>query len=166
MMQRSILVVGLLAGLTVPLAVRAQSQPPPDSAQLVAILAVATQANKPAAFVLQHRAALELTPTQVAALEALVQAQRDSAAARQARYTGRMKANPPSAALLATGNWTGEIDESALRDGLCRQSANTVDVLLGIARDRRATAALLTAAQAAQLPGLYTGDVVTAIRRP
>lgn len=107
MMQRSILVVGLLAGLTVPLAVRAQSQPPPDSAQLVAILAVATQANKPAAFVLQHRAALELTPTQVAALEALVQAQRDSAAARQARYTGRMKANPPSAACSPPG--TGQV---------------------------------------------------------
>lgn len=166
MMQRSILVVGLFAGLTAPLAVRAQSQLPPDSVQLAAVLAVAMQSNKPAAFVLRHRAALELTPTQVAALEALVQAQRDSAAARQERYASRTKANPPSALAVAMGGWTGEIDESALRDGLCRQSANTVDLMLGIARDRRTTAALLTAVQVAQLDGLQTLDFMTAIKRP
>jgi hypothetical protein len=165
-MRISILVAGLVAGLTVPLAVRAQTQFSPDSTQQAAMMAVSMQANKPAAFVLQHRAELELTPAQVAALEALALAQRDSTVARQARYTSRVQANPPSAVFVAMGSWTGEIDESALRDGLCQQSANTVDVILGLARDRRATAALLTAAQAAQLPGLQRGDLMTVFKRP
>lgn len=165
-MRKSILVVGLFAGLAAPLSVAAQSQLPPDSAQLAAFSAAAAQANKPAAFVLQHRTELELTPPQVAALEALAQAQRDSAVARQARYVNLMLGTPPSAAMVAAGSWTGEIDESALRDALCQQSANTVDFVLGLARDRRATAALLTAIQAARLSDLQLSDLFTAIKRP
>ena len=165
-MRKSLLAVFLIAGLTAPLAGGAQSQLALDSAQQAASMAVAMQVNKPAAFVLQHRAELGLTPVQVAALEALAQAQRDSTLARQTRYASRMQANPPSAVMVAMGSWTGEIEESALRDGLCQQSANTVDVILGLARDRRATAALLTAEQVAQLPGLHMGDLMTAIKRP
>ncbi|MDP1861936.1 MAG: Spy/CpxP family protein refolding chaperone [Gemmatimonadaceae bacterium] len=165
-MRKAMLVVGLVAGLAVPLVVRAQSQFVLDSAQQAASMEVARKSSKPAAFVLQHRAELELTPVQVAALEALAQAQRDSATVRQARLVSQMQANPPSAVMVAVGGWTGEIDESALRDVLCQQSANSMDVVLGLARDRRATAALLTAAQVAQLPGLQIGDYMTAIKRP
>lgn len=164
-MRKSMFVASLLAGLTMPLPVRAQERAPLDSAQQAAMRAAAMQINKPAEFVLLLRADLGLTTAQVAALEPLVLAQRDSAAARQARVVSRTLANYSSGALLVAGSWTGEIDESALRDAMCQQGIGSLDVMLGLARDRRAVAALLTAEQVEQLP-LLQAFYLTNARRP
>jgi hypothetical protein len=150
----------------IPITARAQARPQLDSGQMAALMASAAQMNKPAAFVLLHRADLALTAEQVSSLEALVVAQRDSTVARQSRLVSLTQSNPPSSAMVAAGSWSGELDERALREALCQSSANQAELLLGLARDRRATAAVLTPAQVAQLPALQANDMMKAIKRP
>ena len=77
-----------------------------------------------------------------------------------------MQAAPPSSGMLAAAGWSGEVDEAALRTALCQQSTNQVELLLGLAWDRRAVAAVLTNAQVTRLPELQMGDVMRAIKRP
>ena len=164
MMRRPWVLLATFFSGAMPCAARAQV-PALDSTQRAAMLATATQMNKPAEFVLQHRTELALTAPQVSTLETLVAALRDSATVRQARGVHRLQANPPGAAMMATMAWSGPVDESALREELCRQSANQVDMLLGLAQDRRAVAAVLTPAQVAQLPQLQTSDLLSAVKR-
>ena len=159
-------VVALFLGVTIPLTVRGQVSAPFDSVQRAAMMASAMQMKKPAEFVLQHRVELALSAAQVSRLEALAVAQGDSMVARQARLVGQMQANPPSSAMLAAAGWAGEVDERALRDALCQWSANQAETMLGLARDRRAAAAVLTPAQTARLPQLQTDDLLKAIKRP
>jgi hypothetical protein len=160
------IVLALCMGLSLPTHVRAQGRTPLDSTQTAALMATSLQASKAAAFVLQHATELELNPTQVSAIEALAVAQRDSATERGARLVTRMKAYPPSAAMIAVSSWTGDIDEAELRDALRQQSENQLDLMLGLAWDRRAVAALLSPAQVAQLPRLQAADMMKAIKRP
>ena len=157
-------VVALFVGVGLPLTVRAQVLPL-DSVQRAAMMATVMQQTKPADFVLHHRTELALSGAQVAVLEALAVAQRDSAGVRQARLIGRMQANPPSAVVLAAAGWSGAIDERTLRDALCQQAANQVETMLEMAGDRRAAAAVLTPAQVARLPQLQAGDLLAAIKR-
>ena len=149
-----------------PVTAQAQAIPLPDSAQMAAMMANAMQMNKPAAFVLQHRIDLALSAEQVSSLEALVVAQRDSMVARQTRIANSTRATPPSSAMLAVGSWKGEIDERGLRDATCQSSANQAELLIGLAGDRRATAAVLTPEQVARLPRLEANDMMKAMRRP
>lgn len=144
----------------------AQASFSPDSAQYAAMLAQAMSMNQPAAFILRHRDDLRLTTSQVAALQSLALAERDSARVRQARLASRMQATPPSAAMVAMGSWTGALDEAAIRDALCQQSILQSDFVLGLARDRRAAAALLTTDQSAKLMSLQMNDMVGSMKRP
>ena len=159
-------VLALLAVSTLSTSGGAQGLAPLDSAQRAAMMATALEAGKPAAFVLQHASELALSPTQVAALKALAVVQRDSTSAREARLVTRMQSTIPSPAMIALGSWTGDIDEPLLRDALCQQSTNQLDLMLGLAWDRRAVAALLTPAQVSQLPQLQISDMMKAVGRP
>ena len=136
-----------------------------DPMQRAAMQEVAGQINRPAEFVLQHRDDLALTGAQVAAVQALVLAQRDSAQARQRRTVNKMRANATGTVMSAIVQWTGPVDEASVRETLCQQSASQVDVMLGLALDRRAVAAVLTTDQVGQLMRLQTGDLLKAIRK-
>jgi hypothetical protein len=159
-------VVALFLVVTIPQTVRAQVSAPFDSVQRAAMMASAMQTNKPADFVLQHRTELALSAAQVSRLEALAVAQADSVVARQARLVGQMQANPPSSAMITAAGWVGDVDERTLRDALCQWSANQAETMIGLARDRRAAAAVLTPAQTARLPQLQADDLLKAIKRP
>jgi hypothetical protein len=158
--------VAVLLGVAIPATAHGQGIGSLDSSQVAAMMANAMQMNKPASFILLHRAELALSEAQVSRLEALVIAQRDSMVARQARMAERMRTNPPSAAMLAAGTWTGDVDERGVRESMCQSSVGQADMMLGIMRDRRAAAAVLTPVQAARLPQLEASDMLKALRRP
>ena len=82
----------MLMGVAMPSPLLAQATQP-DPQQIADMQARAAQQMKPAEFVLQYRTDLGLTAPQVAALELLAVAQRDSARARQAR--ARDRGGPP-----------------------------------------------------------------------
>lgn len=147
-----------------PTSLHAQ-MPQIDAQQRAAVMAAASQQAKPAEFVLQHRTDLSLTERQVASLEVLAEAQRDSARVRQARTVERMRTNPENPALAAAVSWSGPVDEAAVREALCRQSSTQVEFMMGMAWDRRAVAGVLTPDQVSQLPRLQIGDMIKA-RRP
>lgn len=156
----------LLIAAVMPTTIRAQARAEPDSAQMVAMTATAMQMTKPAEFILKHRTDLALTAQQVSRLEALVVAQRDSNVVRLGRRTGQLLAKGPSAQADLTTSWTGDIDERALREELCRQSANQIDARLALGRDRRAAAAVLTPGQVGRLPHLESDAMMKAFKRP
>ncbi len=164
-MQNLRVLFTVLIGVTVPFPMLAQA-PQLDPQRRAALQESAMQQNKPAEFVLQHRTDLSLTEQQVATLEVLAEAQRDSARVRQTRMTERMRTNPPRSAIVAAAGWSGSVDEAELREALCEQSAAQMDLLLGVAQDRRAVASVLTAVQVEQLPRLQTGDMMKALGRP
>lgn len=163
-MRISLLLFTLLVGGAVPTPLLCQVEVDPQ--QRAAMQAQAEQQTKPAEFVLQHRADLDLTAPQIAALETLVVAQRDSARARQARMADRMRTRSTNPALAAAVGWTGPVDEAAVRDALCQQSAFQVEVMLGLAADRRSVASVLTPVQVAQLPRIQMDDLMKAVKRP
>lgn len=165
-MQMHTSALALLLGVTIPLTARAQAIAPIDSSQVAAMMAKAMQLSKPASFVLQHRAELALSAVQVATLDGLAIAQADSMVVRQARIVAQMQGNPPSSAMLAAASWAGDVDERALRDALCQSSTNQADLMIGLARDRRAIAAVLTSAQIALLPQLQSNEMLKAFKRP
>jgi hypothetical protein len=158
--------MALLLGVTLPQTARAQVAAPFDSAQLAALMASAMQVIKPARFVLQHRTELALSAAQVSALEVLAVAQGDSMVARQTRLANRMRAKPPSSAVLAAASWVGDVDDSALRAALCELSTDQAEMMLGLALDRRAAAAVLTPGQTVLLPQLLADDLLKAVKRP
>jgi TonB family protein len=51
-------------------------------------------------------------------------------------------------------SWTGPVNEQAIRDAACDQSLRQAEVMINMAHDRRAVAAVLTPAQVAALPRL------------
>jgi hypothetical protein len=136
-----------------------------DSQQRAAMQAQAEQQIRPAEFVLQHRTDLALTAPQVATLEALAVVQRDSARARQTRAVDRMRTSSTNPALAAAVSWSGPLDEAAVREALCQQSAFQVEIMLGLASDRRAVASVLTPVQVAQLPRIQTDDLMKVLKR-
>jgi hypothetical protein len=140
----------------------------PDSSQIMSMMANSMRLLKPAQFVLDHRTDLTLTPEQISLLEFLVVAQRDSAVARQARMMEAFRAssqrNPSSAA--AAMAWTGMIDEQAIRERACEQSANQAETMINVARDRHAVGAILTPAQVAKMPSVEAGDLMKAMQKP
>jgi hypothetical protein len=154
----------VLVSIALPSMLNAQVAPL-DSQQRAAVQATAQMMTKPAEFVLQHRTELELSAIQVARLEQLASAQRDSIPARSDRMMMQARSVAGSSAMAAVAGWTGPVDEQALREALCRQSAVQLESLLGIARDRRAVADLLTASQLAQLPRLQADEMIKAVKR-
>lgn len=165
LMRQTIFVLLFALGLSAPNALDAQAAAPMDSAQLAAMRETAMRQSQPVDFVLQHQADLALTSVQVSALTALRASLRDSAAVRQARLVTQMRNSPPSPAMIAAAGWSGAIDEAALRTALCQQAGGQAEVMLALAHDRRLVAALLTPAQAAQLPTLQTADMMNAMKR-
>lgn len=140
----------------------------PDSAQIMAMMANSMRLMKPAQFVLDHKTDLSLTPEQVSFLEFLVIAQRDSASARQTRQMTQMREGAkrsPSSTVTAMA-WTGTVDEQAIKDGACQQSAMQAEIMINMARDRHAVGAILTPSQIAQMPMVEAGDMMKAMKRP
>lgn len=120
--------------------------------------------NAPAEFVLQHRQELALTGAQVASLEKLAAALRDSTVARmthRAREAQKAGSTPGLANVMA---WSGPIDEAAIRDAMRTQSALQAELMIASARDRRAVAALLTEEQRTKLPRLQADEMLKAAR--
>ena len=159
-------ITAIFVSVAVPLTVRAQAPVALDSSQLMSMMANAMEMNKPAKFVLRHRSELALSAPQVTRLESLVLAQADSVNARQARRLAQLRQSPPSASSVDFSRWSGDVDERALRDAACRSSVAQAEIMVGLARDRRAAAAVLTPAQRDQLPRLEASDRMAAMKRP
>jgi|GEM_PF-3076516 len=166
-LQHLCLVATVVAAVATPLF--AQVTPPvatPVATPRAGMQESAALQSKAAEFVLQHRAELTLTADQIAKLEVLALAQQDSARERFVRSAERMRASPAIMAFAQTSNsWTGAVDEAAMRDGLCQLSVAQAETMIGIARDRRAVAEVLTPAQIAQLLPLQIGDMKKASNR-
>lgn len=164
-MRRTMSLIAVCVGLTAATTAGAQGVAMPDSAMRAAMMNAAMKQNQPADYVLEHRADLALSAEQVTKLEALVRALRDSAGVRQARSLADARTRTPSPVMMAMAAWSGPIDEKALRDALCQQSANSVEYALRMAYDRRAVGALLTPEQLAMLPELQAADMMKAMKR-
>lgn len=164
-MRRTMSLIAVCVGLTAATTASAQGLAMLDSAKQASMMDAAMKWNQPAEFVLGHRAELALSTDQVSKLNALTRALRDSAGVRQARMLARAKGQKPSPAIMAAAAWSGPIDEKALREETCKQSANSVEITLALAHDRRATAALLTAEQVQKLPQLQRAEMMKAMKR-
>ncbi len=141
------------------------AQPPVlFSERQAAILESGRLLNTPAEFVLQHRKELALTDTQVTALERLASALRDSSTARTAIRVQQSLQSSENPDLSAAMEWTGPINESAIRDAMRVQSVIQADIMVAGARDRRLVGALLTPEQRAQLPELQMWELMKAAR--
>ena len=140
----------------------------PDSAQMANMMARSMKQLKPAELVLGYKDQLALTPEQVGFLQMLVKAQQDSQAVRQERMMGRMmtEATPRSAAVITSMSWSGPVDEAALREQACAQAQRSVDATIGLAHDRHAVGAVLTAEQLRRLPQLESQAMMDAMKRP
>lgn len=162
-MRNRSLTIPLVLALIIPATVHAQ--PPAISPeQQTAMLQAGRLINAPAEFVLQHRQELALTDAQAASIQTLAAALRDSATARTARRMRESQKVAPTPALASAMNWTGPIDEAAIRDAMRRQSTQQADIVIGSARDRRAVGALLTPEQRAKLPQLQMAEMSKAMR--
>lgn len=147
----------------VPQITRAQ-QPTLSPERQAAVLEAGRLLNDPVQFVLQHRQELALTKTQVTSLEQLATALRDSTAARTALRLRQAQQTAKQPGLANVMDWTGPIDESAIREAMRQQSAMQAEIMIASARDRRAVGALLSAEQRAQLPPLQMSEMMKAAR--
>ena len=138
----------------------------PDSAQMLAVMSMGQRMQKPAQFVLDHRVDLALTPEQVPFLDALVKAQAESVSVRQDRLMASMRAAAAKRSSAAPRGitWSGPVDEQAMRDLACEQSALSAESMINMSRDRHAVGAALTSAQLAMLPQLETADMMKGMR--
>lgn len=162
MRSREIFLSALLLLLVPRISVAQQPALSPE--RQAAVLEAGRFISDPAQFVLQHRQELALTPTQVTSLEQLATALRDSASARTALRMRQALQAAQQPGLANVMEWSGPIDESAIREAMREQSALQADYLLASARDRRAVGALLTGEQRAQLPQLQTAEMLKAAR--
>lgn len=163
MRTRRLMLTAALVSLA-PLVSHAQ-QPALSPERQEAIAEVSRLMNDPVKFVLHYRTELALTDAQVSELEKLAAALRDSTAARTAVASQQAAQMIPSLTGLNNAmEWSGPIDESAIRDALCRQSAVTASMLLANARDRRTVGALLTADQRLELPKVHMRELMKAAR--
>lgn len=141
------------------------SQPPTLSpARQAAIMEVGRFMSDPVAFVLQHRQELALTDVQIASLATLSAALRDSSAARTALWMRGAQANSTLPGLANAMEWSGPVNEEAIRDAARQQSAVQAEILIASARDRRAVGALLTPEQRARLPQLQMAEMMKTVR--
>ena len=116
--------------------------PPPSQEEIRGMMAMARQMMNPAAQLLTHRAELELTPAQVAAL--------DSLAPPMDRYLEEAmtsQAAPPMAVTRAMAPGGGEIDEEAIRAAYREQADRQAEIVIRRARMERQVAEILTPAQ-------------------
>lgn len=155
--------------LTVLLAVFAPSlartQPPTLSPERrAALLEAGRLMNDPVEFVLQHRKELALTESQVASLAKLTAALRDSSAARTALRMRQAQENAALPGLASAMEWSGPVNEAAIHDATRQQSAMQAEIMIAMARDRRAVGALLTPEQRARLPQLQMDGMMRAAR--
>ncbi len=144
-------------------AVRAQ-QPTITPERQAAVMNASRLMNVPAEFVLRYRKELSLSTAQVASFEKLSMALKDSAAARSLVRARALQSRKPSPAFMSAMQWTGPIDEVAIREYVRERSGAEADALIATARDRRAVGALLTEAQRAQLPQLQQSEMMKAMR--
>jgi len=134
----------------------------PDSAQLATVMARAMRRMRPAQFVLDHRAELGLTPEQIPFIESLALAQIDSERTRAQRMmtaqTEDMK-KPAMMQAMAMMEWTGTVDESAIREMTQRQVEISVTSQIAMIRDRYRVGEVLTPAQISTLKQLEMRDM-------
>ncbi|MDQ2666636.1 MAG: energy transducer TonB [Gemmatimonadota bacterium] len=135
----------------------------PDSAQMSTMMAKAMRRLRPAQFVLDHRAELALTPEQIPFIESLALAQIDSERARAqhmlAAQTESMKNRAPSKE-MGMMEWTGTIDEDAIRASAQRSVETSIAYQIGLLRDRHLVGAVLTPAQISTLKQLEMRDMM------
>jgi Spy/CpxP family protein refolding chaperone len=143
--------------------IRAQ-EPVLSAERRAAITEASRLVNAPADFVLRHRTELALSEQQVASLEKLAAALRDSSVARMARLTRDAQATGTSAGLMSAMEWSGPIDEAAIRERMRQQSLGQAEFMIAGARDRRAVGALLTPEQRAKLTPLQMAEMSKAMR--
>lgn len=162
-MSKLRLLVPILLVALAPRVSRAQS-PAVTPERQAAIMEAGRLMNSPVEFVLQFRKELALTAAQVASLEKLGSALRDSSAARSAYQVRQAKQKAETPALASMMAWDGAVDEVGIREAMVQQSSSMADMMIAGARDRRLVGALLTAEQRAQLPQLYMSEMVKAAR--
>jgi Spy/CpxP family protein refolding chaperone len=129
-----------------------------------AVMEMGRLLNEPARFVLQHRTDLALSDAQVSSLEQLAAALRDSSAARMARSIRDAQKLGAAKGLSQSMEWSGPIDEGAIRAAMRKQSEKQAELMIASARDRRLVAAVLTAEQRAKLPQLQLAEMTKAAR--
>lgn len=136
-----------------------------DSARAVRMIGNAVR--PPTQFVLDHRADLALSDSQIVALTRLQAALADSVVERRARMLGRLQANVPKVPTMARVlmRWEGPLDEEVVKAESCEQSKRTAESTLELLRDRILVGALLTAEQRAKLMPLQAADM-TKIMQP
>jgi hypothetical protein len=135
----------------------------PDSAQQAAAMAMSMRMRSPAVMALSMKQELGLSAEQVAAIEALVPIEADSARLRMGRLMTALSKGPmkdQSRSML----WTGPIDEAAIRAAACEQSRSSADMLIGLMRDRHALGVLLTPDQQRQFDALQ-GEMMSRVMR-
>ena len=162
MRNRRLLLPALLAVL-VPSLLHSQA-PALTPERQAAMMEAGRLISTPAEFVLHHRQALALTGEQVASLEHLAAALRDSSAVRMALHVRVAQQNATAPGLTTALSWTGPIDDAAIRETFRAQSALQAEIMIAGARDRRAVAALLTPEQREQLPDLQMAEMLKAAR--
>lgn len=153
----------MLLLLLAPSVSRAQ-QPTLPPERRAAVIEAGRLINDPVEFVLQYRVELVLTAEQVAALEKLAGALRDSSVARMALLTRQAQKNAAVPGLASVMEWSGPIDEAAIRAASNQQAAMQAELMIATARDRRAVGALLTPEQRTQLPQLQMAEMLKAAR--
>lgn len=143
-----------------------QSQPPAITPERQAAITEASRRlNDPVQFVLQHRAELGLTSAQVSALEKMGTALRDSSSARAALLLAQSQKNATLPGMANAMEWSGPIDEPAIRESARQQSAIQAEIMLATARDRRSVGALLNPEQRMRLPQLQLAAMRKAAQR-
>ena len=164
-MLRSVFACFLTVGLAT--SVRAQTPPPrtfsmPDSAQMSTMMARAMRRLHPAQFVLDHRAELALTPEQIPFLESLALAQIDSERVRAQRTIAAQSDDSKSRAMtvgMGMMEWTGVIDEEAIRAMARQQVETSVATQIAMLNDRHRVGAVLTPVQISTLKQLEMRDM-------
>jgi hypothetical protein len=140
----------------------------PDSAQIMASTASGMRMMHPAEFLLSHQAELALTNPQITELKRLAAAQTDSNNARMARRFTNLRL--ASEKKIATGNltsgfeWTGTLDEDAIRASIRATFVMQEDEIVNLARDRHAAGAVLTPVQVAMITKLEASDLLKSAR--
>lgn len=163
-LMRNLLVVPAVLILTMaPHALGAQ-QVQLTAKQQQAVMEAGRRISTPVEFVLLHRKELRLTPAQIASVEKLGVALRDSSAARQGRMAREGVLLMSAPAMRGVAGWDGVVDEAGIRTVMAKQSEFQAAQMIAMAKDRRAVAALLTPEQRAQLPQLQNAEMLNAAR--
>lgn len=150
--------IACFATVALSVSIRAQTPPPrsfsmPDSAQMATVMARAMRRLRPAQLVLDHRAELALTPEQIPFLESLALAQIDSERVRAQRLADVSRQRPLKLD-MSMMEWTGTIDEEAIRAMARQQFESSVATQVAMIGDRHRVGAVLTPSQVSTLKQL------------